>query len=270
MLKDQAKIQPQAKITEAKVGKIGKKVLGLAEALRRRLSKKKWSDGIDILQLSGDEWLRLLSGETNLAALAGWCQTCRTGRCHGDVCKQCRAALLKFDDHFWAHIDRKIRRAMQKDKSLLSRVKSERESLYGSKHTPTFPSGLGWLLKAWEQAPRPPHQPFNPKVHYYVANWIESLRTLGLSQAEIIDVLTGEEFPNGPFTCQGKDYATIPGEELRKLGEAFRRGLGGVPCSAQDLSEMWRTTTWVDRQRAVPLARLRGEPVRRRNPAEGG
>ena len=249
--------------------KIAKKVLVQIAAIRRRMSKKKWSDGIDVHRLSGKAWLRLLTGETNMAAFVGWCASCRSGECHREACQRCGAALLKFDEQFWSQIGRKIRRALQKDRALLSQVKSERESLYGTRYKPTFPPPLVWLHALWEQTSPPPHQPFAPQVHYQVANWIESLRRLGFSKEEIIEVLNQDDFPNGQFERQGKDYAKIPGEDLRKLGEEFRKTIGDVPSSARDLSEMWRTTKWVDRQRTVPMARLKGERVRKRNSEEG-
>jgi hypothetical protein len=242
------------------------RVLALRPTFQRRMSKKKWSEGIDLRPLSGEEWLRLLFGETNMAALVGWCENCRVGECSQQTCQRCGAALLKFDEQFWSQIGRKIRRAMRKDRALLPRVKSERESLYGMKRKQTFPPPLDWLNRLWEQASQPPRQSFDPQIHYQVANWVESLRRLGLSKEEIIDVLSTGDFQNGQVKREGKDYAKIPGEDLRKLGEDFRRAVGYVPGSALDLSEMWRTMTWVDRQRTVPMARLRGERVRKRNP----
>jgi len=246
---------------------LAKNVLARLVACQRRMGKKKWSEGIDIRRLSGEEWLRLLTGETNMAALTGWCVRCRTGKCHETTCFHCGAEIVLFDEQFWHQIGRKIQRVLQKDRTFLSQVKSERESLYGTKHKPTFPPGLEWLFNSWEQAVRPPHQPFDPKVHYLVANRIASLRSLGLSKGEIIEVLSTANFPDGPVERQGKNYAKIPGEDLRKLGEDFRRAVEPVPGSVLDLSEMWRTMTWVDRQRTVPMARLRGERVRRRSPA---
>jgi hypothetical protein len=238
----------------------------LQPTLQRRMNKRKWSEGIDLPTLSGEEWLRLVV-ETNMDALVGWCARCGAEESDREKCQRCGAVLLKFDERFWCQIGRKIRWAMRKDRALLSRVKSDRESLYGMKHPPLFPSPLVWLHTLWEQASSPPHQPFAPQVHYQVANWVESLRRLGLSKEEIIAVLRGDDFPDGQFEQQGKDYAKIPGEGLRKLGEAFRRAVGHVPGSVLDPSEMWRTMTWVDRQRTVPMARLRGERVRKRNPA---
>ena len=116
-------------------------VLALRPTFQRRMCKKKWSDGIDLRILSGEEWLRLLTGETNMAAFVGWCAICRTGECYQEACQRCGAALVKFDEQFWSQIGRKIRRAMHKDRALLSRVKSERESLYGTQHKPIFPPG---------------------------------------------------------------------------------------------------------------------------------
>jgi hypothetical protein len=244
---------------------LAKKVLARLVARQRCMGKKKWSDGIDVCRLSGEEWLRLLTGETNMAAFTGWCVRCRTGKCRETTCLHCGEALLLFDEQFWFQIGHKIRLALQKDRTLLSRVKSERESLYGTRHQPMFPGSLEWLFKSWEKALRSPYQPFDPKAHYLAANCIESLQRLDLSKEEIIDVLSTTEFPNGQFERQGKDYAKIPGEELRALGEGIRRAVGDIPGSALDLSEMGRTMAWVDRQRAVPMARLRGEPVRKRN-----
>ena len=241
-------------------------IWALRPTLQRRMNKKKWSGGIELRMLSGEEWLRLLTGETNMPAFTGWCASCRVGECYCDACQWCGAALLKFDEQFWSQIGRKIRWAMRKNRALLSRVKSERESLYGTKHKPNFPSPLVWLHTLWEQTSPPPHQPFAPQLHYQVANWIEFLRRLGLSKGEIIEVLSTADFPDGQVERQGKDYAKLLGEDLRKLGEDFRRAVGYVPGSVLDLSEMWRTMTWVDRQRTVPMARLKGERVRKRNP----
>jgi hypothetical protein len=268
MANEHAKIGTQVEMTEDNVWEIAKRVLACVGGLRRRMNKKKWSKGIDLHTLSGVEWLRLLTGETNLAGLVGWCARCRSGTCREDTCPRCGMELLIFDEQFWSQIGHKIRRALQKDRTLLFRVKSDRENLYGTKHKPIFPASLEWLLKLWEQTSRPPHQPFKPRVHYLVANWIASLRQLGLSKEEIIEVLNKDDFPNGQFERQGKDYAKIPGEELRKLGETFRQVVGDVPSSVRDLSEMWRTMQWVDRQRSVPMARLRGERVRKRDRAE--
>ena len=235
--------------------------------IRRCLSKKKWSDGIDIRQLSGEEWLRLVAGETTVTTFAGWCARCRTPEYSPRPCSHCGGELLLFDEQFWHQIGHKIKRTLQKDRSLLSRVKYERESLYDI--TPTFPASLEWLLKSWTQAPRPPHHPVNPRTHYLVANWVSSLRRLNLSHEEIIEVFIKDDFPDGRFERQGKDFAKIPGEDLRKLGEGFRQAVGGnIPSSARDLSEMWRTIHWVDRQRNTPMARLRGQRVRHRKPAE--
>ena len=250
------------------VWKITKKILVRLAALRRRLSKKKWSDGIDVRRLSGEEWLRLLAGETNMGAFVGWCERCRTGKCREKTCHHCGAELLLFDEQFWSQIGRKIRRALQKDKALLSRVKSEWESLYGMKYKPTFPPPLEWLHTLWEQTSPPPHSPFAPQVHYQVANWIESLRRLGLSKQEIIEVLGDSDLPDGLNVGERQDYAELSHADLLMLRNKFRQAVGRLPGSVKDLPEMWRTIKWVDRQRTVPMARLKGECVRKRNSTE--
>ena len=248
---------------------LAKRVLARLAARQRCMGKKRWSDGIDVRRLSGEMWLRLLTRETNITAFVGWCVRCRTGKCRETTCLHCGEALLLFEEQFWFQTGHKIRLALQKDKTLLSRVKSERESLYGTRYQPMFPGPLEWLFKLWEEAPRPPHQPFDPKAHYLAANCIESLQRLGLSREEVVDVLSTAEFPNGQFERQGKDYAKIPGEDLRTLGEGIHEVVGDLPGSALDLSEMGRTMAWVNRQRSVPMARLRGERVRGRSPARG-
>ena len=245
---------------------LAKKVLARLVACQRRMSQKKWADGIDIRRLSGREWLRLLTGETNMAALVGWCARCRTGKCFETTCLHCGAALLLFDKPFWLQIGRKIRLALQEDRTLLSCVKRDRERLYGTKHKPKFPASLEWLLNSWEEAPPPSHRAFDPKAHYLVANCTASLQSVGLSTEESIDVLTTAEFPNGQFQRQGKDYAKLRGEDLRTMGEGIRGVVGDLSDSAFDVSEVKRSMTWVNRQRSVPMARLQGERVRKRNP----
>ena len=255
------------KIIGKEIWGFAKRVLARLIARQRRMGKKKWSDGIDIRRLSGEEWLRLLSGETNMAAFVGWCVQCRTGKCREKICHHCGAELLLFDEEFWRQIGREIQRVLRMNRTLLSQVKSERESLYGTKHTPTFPPPLAWLLTLWEQTLPPPHQPFAPKVHYQVANWIDSLRRLGLSKQEIIDVLGESDLPDGRSMGTRQDYAKLFHADLLTLREEFRRAVGSLPGSVNDLSEMGRTTQWVDRQRTVPMARLKGERVRKRNAA---
>jgi hypothetical protein len=232
------------------------------------MSKKKWSSGIDVRTLSGAEWLRLLTGETKVVALIGWCGQCRVGECYQESCSRCGEALIVFDEPFWAQIGRKIRRALQKNRTLLSRVKSERESLYGTMHPPTFPAPLAWLHALWEQTSPPPHQPFVPQIHYQVANWVESLQGTGLSKEEIIEVLGESELSDAPNREKRKDYGKLSKADLLQLRMKFRQSVRGLPGSVKGLPEMWRTLKWVDRQRTTPMARLRGERVRERNYTE--
>jgi hypothetical protein len=46
------------------------------------------------------------------------------------------------------------------------------------------------------------------------------------------------------------------------LRHKFQDVMGCIPGSLLNRSEMYRTLEWVDRQRANPMARLRGERVR--------
>jgi four helix bundle protein len=135
---------------------VGDAILELASRLWiqriRRMGKKEWCQGIDVRRLTGEQWLRLLTGETNMGGFVGWCTKCRTGKCRETTCLHCGTALLLFDEPFWCRTGHKIRVALQKDRTLLARVKSERESLYRHRCHPMLPAPLEWLLKAWEHA----------------------------------------------------------------------------------------------------------------------
>ena len=131
-----------------------------------------------------------------------------------------------------------------------------------------FPAPLAWLHTLWEETSPPPHQPFVPKIHYQVTNWVKSLQGMGLSKEEIIEVLGESELLDIQNREKRKDFAKLSKADLLQLRMKFRQSVGGLPSSVKGLPEMWRTTTWVDRQRTIPMARLRGERVRERNSAE--
>lgn len=80
----------------------------------------------------------------------------------------------------------------------------------------------------------------------------------GLTQSEILDILNKEHFPDGRVNHNRRDYAGIPGEELRALSDALSERIAKPP----DAIELWRIMQWVKWQRGNPLARLRGERVR--------
>ena len=228
------------------------------------ISEKLAVTGVNPLDLSGSGWLRLLASGLNLAAFVGWCPRCRAGELVGPRCRACAAELVRFDESFWIKVGKRIRRALTKDRALVRLAKAEWESLYGTQRKPSFPGQLKWLAKAWEDVQKPSHRPFSPKLHYQVANWVRSMQKLGLSKGEIVDIMAGEDFSDGPIKRGRKDYANIPGEELRKLREGFQQIAGKIPGNLLNLEEIWRTMKWVDRQRQDPMARLRGERVRKR------
>jgi hypothetical protein len=173
--------------------------------------------------------------------------------------------VIKLDSEFWQKVGEKIRRALPKNKTLLRDVKAAWKTLYGERRQPTFPAELQWLARAWTAAGNPPHHPFDPKVHYEVANWVRALQARGLSQEEIIDIMDGTfegDKADGPTTRGKKDYAKIAVQDLRQFRHRFKEIMGYIPGSLLNREEMWRTLEWVDRQRTNPLARLRGERVR--------
>jgi hypothetical protein len=219
----------------------------------------------DLLNLSGEEWLRLFASELNISAFSGWCNQCRGGQLSGVECLSCHIPVVKLNSEFWQKVGEKIRRALPKNKTLLRDVKATWETLYGERRQPQFPAELQWLAHAWTDAGNPPHHPFDPKLHYEVANWVRALQAGGLSQEEIIDVMDGgfeDDQREGPIMNGKKDYANIPIQELRTLRHKFQDVMGCIPGSLLNRSEMYRTLEWVDRQRANPMARLRGERVR--------
>ena len=226
----------------------------------------------NLLKLNGEEWLRLCASGTNVTAIAGWCEQCHGPQLSGEHCPWCHVPLVKLDSEFWQKVGQKIRRTLVKNHKLLPEVKIAWKKLYGDQHHPKFPAELEWLGHAWASAGQPPHRPFDPKVRYAVANWVRSLQQQKLSQEEIIDVMDGtfdEEDRPGPIKRGKKDYANISVQDLRKLSQAFKRMYDYVPGSLVNREEMWRTLEWVDRQRANPMARLRGERVRNRSAEDG-
>ena len=226
----------------------------------------------DLLKLNGEEWLRLLASEMDLTVFAGWCAQCRTAQLSGTHCSWCQRPLIKLDSEFWQKVGEKIRRALAKNRTLLRDVKAAWKTLYGERREPKFSAEFEWLAHAWTDAGNPPHRPFDPKVHYDVANWVRSLQERGLSQEEIIAVMDGtfeDDHLNGPITRGKKDYAKIAVQDLRMLREKFKEMMGYVPGSLLNREEMWRTLEWVDHQRANPMARLRGERVRNRSAKDG-
>ena len=226
----------------------------------------------DLLKLSGEGWLRLCASGTNVTVLAGWCERCRDPHRSGAHCPWCSKPLVKLNPEFWQKVGQKIRRALVKNHSLLPEVKTAWKKLYGHRHYPIFPAEMEWLKRAWASAGQPAHRPFDPKVRYAVANWVRTLQQQQLSQEEIIDVMTGafdKHDVAGPITRGKKDYGNISVQDLRKLSQEFKNRFASVPGSLVNREEMWRTLEWVDRQRANPMARLRGERVRDRSAKDG-
>ena len=162
---------------------------------------------VDILKLSGAEWVRLLASEFIVSSLVGWCQTCqRTMWTYEIQCAQCGRAPVRFDDAFWIRIGARIKKAMRKDRQLLAVVKAEWEDLYSCRRTPLFPPQLDWLGALWTNASHPASRPFNLRRHYEVANSLHDLGGLGLSEDKVLDLLSASKIPDGPFCSRRKDY----------------------------------------------------------------
>jgi hypothetical protein len=216
---------------------------------------------VDLRTLTGEQWLRLLTLETHFTALVGWCPRCHAGERLTHRCGYCGTPVLRFDQGHWDRIAGKIRKTLRRDRALLSRVKTEREHLYGTLHQPRFPEPLDWLRHAWEEAPKPSHRPFDPALHYRLANVVQSIQEQGLTHGEIADVM-GEEAIKEPSERRRKHFGAKSVDYLSTLREGVRRLFGYIPSAAWSVIEMGRTCRWVQRQRTVPMARLRGERIR--------
>lgn len=242
---------------------------------------------MDLLDLSGPALLRLLV-EVNLSTLAGWCPRCRTWAMKEAVgtvdlrCPRCGRARLPLDDAFWRWASNRIKRALRQDNALLARVKAEWEAmnqghpLYQSEWYPNLPSRawlprvkplslltpptpLAWLPLLWERTGKPSGRPLKTATYYRLAYLVQVFRDLGLELEEMLDVLDYEpEEEEFPVKVRGRDYGHIPPEELRKYSALFQDLIGPAP----NRTELRRILAWVQRQRANPEARLRGERVK--------
>jgi hypothetical protein len=212
---------------------------------------------INLSSLKGNEWLRLLAGETILHAYTGWCPSCRSLWPYaGDRCGDCKVPIVKFDSTFWESVGKKILQALRKDRKLLGEAKAERENLYKSRSAPAFPPELGWLTELWNRPAPPAHRPFDQRQHYDLASALAETKDFGLSDDELLDLLSVTEIPNGPFRLNGKPFGGLPGEILRQIRDRFLRRFG---ASGLVREEWWRSVRWAHRQQMVPMARLHGE-----------
>jgi hypothetical protein len=215
---------------------------------------------INLVRLKGHEWLRLLAGETILRAYTGWCPSCGSLWAYsGDRCGDCAAPILKFDSMFWNNVGKKILHALRKDRKLLGEVKADRENLYKSASAPSFPPELGWLTELWNRSACPAHRPFDPQHHYDLASALAETRDFGLSDDELLDLLSATEIPDGSFRLNEKPFGGLPGEALRQLRDRFLSQFGASGWSRE---EWWRSLRWAHRQQMTPMARLHGERPR--------
>jgi len=236
----------------------------VGETLKRlwsRMRRRKPTGAVDVRTLSGGEWLRLLVSETSMVALTGWCPSCRSGATRHEItCGYCGHALLAIDDAFWNTIGEKIRRAIRHQKFLVNQIKAERENLYGPARQPQFPAQLGWLASLWEQTRGVPHASFDARRHYSIANVLRDIRGLGVSRENLIEILKDEEPSSGRLPQnRKKKNGKFTKEVLREVKELF---VGFFGYTGHCEREWRRTIKWVDRQRDVPMSRLRGERPR--------
>jgi hypothetical protein len=236
----------------------------VGEALKRlwsRMRGRKPTGAVDVRTLSGGEWLRLLASETIMVTFTGWCPSCRSGATRHEItCGYCGHALLAIDDAFWNTVGRKIRQAIRHQKFLMNQIKAERENLYWIARQPQFPAQLGWLASLWAQTRGVPHAPFDARRHYSLANVLRDIRGLGVSREQLIEALKDEEPSSaGIRKNRKKKNGSLTEEFLRQVKELF---VGFFGYMGHCEREWRRTMKWVDRQRDVPMARLRGERPR--------
>lgn len=243
-------------------GLLGIGITGGANTLKQRAKLP------HILDLTGPELLRLLV-EKNCAILSSWCPQCLTFIVKSEdevefrICPGCGSERFFLDDQFWRRASQRIRRAVQSDEMLLRTVKAEWESIReGNPKLPSppypFPTPLSWINGDWTKARPPSNRPLETRRFYRLSFMIERLRDLGLTQAEILDVLNGSDFPDGPVTVGDRDYANIRGEDLKGLSEIFWKSVGPPP----DPAELWRIMQGIRHRKGSLLTRLSGEKIK--------
>lgn len=243
------------------ITEVERRVSQALQSLWRRMRRRKLTGAVDIRTLSGSEWLRLIVLEVNMTSFTGWCSSCRDGAVrHETTCRNCGHSLLIFDDAFWNTSGEKIRRAIRQQRFLVNQIKAEWENRYGATRQPQFPAPLGWLASVWEHTGRAPHASFDVRRHYALANVLRDIRSLGLSKEILIVVLNDEELSKGQIPKQmKKKYRRFTIEFLCEMRDLFVSFFGYTGHCERD----WRRTIkWVDRQRDLPMARLRGERPR--------
>jgi hypothetical protein len=105
----------------------------------------------------------------------------------------------------------------------------------------------------WTRPARPAHRPFDPRHHYDLASALPETKDFGLSDDELLDLLSASEIPNGPFRLNGKPFGGLPGEALRQLRDRFLSQFGASGWSRE---EWWRSVQWAHHQQMAPMARL--------------
>jgi hypothetical protein len=95
---------------------------------------------------------------------------------------------------------------------------------------------------------------------------IERFKDLGLSQAEILEVLNESDFHNGPIKIPRRHYANLKPKDLKRLSEVFRSSVGSPPSPV----ELWRITQWVQHRKASLLFRLSGQRIKDMKAPRGG
>jgi hypothetical protein len=247
--------------TGTPITEIERQVGEALKCLWSRITGRKSTGAVDVRTLSGSEWLRLLASETDMTKFTGWCPSCRSGFTRHEItCGYCGHALLAIDDAFWNTVGGKIRQAIRHQKFLMNQTKAERENLYRIARQPQFPAQLGWLAGLWEQTRGVPHAPFDTRRHYSLANVLRDIRRLGVSREQLIEALKDEEpLSAGIPKNRKKKNGSLTEEFLRQVKDLF---VGFFGYMGHCEREWRRTMKWVDRQRDVPMARLRGERPR--------
>ncbi len=190
---------------------------------------------VDVRALTGGELLRLLLerilGHREMAV----CQECGGGvSFSGSMpdwwrCIYCEGILRHVDQGAWEQMAHRVRGALRRDRTLLSRIKADFEDVRRSADLPPLPQPFSWLADYWRKAKRPRGRPFYPAWHLQLAYDVGDLQREGISLSEITNILKQ------------------PGD---------RRFLNP--------EEIWRSNQWATRYYTQPMARLRGERVRSR------
>ena len=224
---------------------------------------------VNILALDTREWLGQLFDEPFPLIFGLGLAVCR--RCGGGVrllgtrespespipCSWCHSSCIPLDDGWWVRLANRVRRACQRDRTLIPTLKAHWDAVHDGAPLPCLPEPFSWLNHVWELPGKPSGRPFAPLLHYLRAHAADRLRSARVTQKKIVEILGQPDREK-----RRQLYGSLPDRTRRFLG-SYGPWLSDVDFIAGP-EELRRSVRWAHRQWSNPRARWRGERVRRR------